>query len=182
MPLSAASLSNPLLQTMEFLTRLGDWRNLHWLKDAALRSRVSQPTTGLASSITICPFSPPSSRIFSHLHRIYFPPFYRRPKQRGPGAQAQNQGDSLRQRTAKRARAERVHTKRLASGGSEGESARMSLRGGDSPSTLAVPVRAKDSRLAAKESGAAKERSADHRRVKAKTAAAAAAMATKKLV
>ena len=42
-----------------------------------------------------------------------------------------------------------------------GESARMSLKGGNSPSTLAVPVRGRDSRLTAKERAAAKERSAD---------------------
>ena len=46
---------------------------------------------------------------------------------------------------------------RLASRGWEGESARMSLRGGNSPSTLAVPVRGKDSKQAAKERAAAKE-------------------------
>ena len=48
----------------------------------------------------------------------------------------------------------------------------MSLKGGNSPSTLAVPVRGRDSRLAAKERAAAKERSADQRRVKAEMAAA----------
>ena len=48
----------------------------------------------------------------------------------------------------------------------------MSLKGGCSPSTWAVPVRGKNNRLAAKERVAAKERSADHRRVKAEMAAA----------
>ena len=42
----------------------------------------------------------------------------------------------------------------------------------DSPSTLAAPVRGRDSRLAAKERAAANERSADQRRVKAEMAAA----------
>ena len=58
--------------------------------------------------------------------------------------------------------------KRLASGGWEGESARISLKGGNSPSTLAVPVRGQNSKLsklAAKERTTAKERSADQRRV-----------------
>ena len=48
----------------------------------------------------------------------------------------------------------------------------MSLRGGSSPATLAAPARGKDNTLAAKERAAAKERSADHRRVKAEMAAA----------
>ena len=47
----------------------------------------------------------------------------------------------------------------------------MSLSGGNSPSTLAVPVWDKDSRLAAKECAAAKEGSADHQSVKSETAA-----------
>ncbi|CAE7942331.1 unnamed protein product [Symbiodinium sp. KB8] len=62
-------------------------------------------------------------------------------------------------------------TTRLASGCWEGESDRMSLSGGNSPSTLAVPVWDKDSRLAAKECAAAKEGSADHQSVKSETAA-----------
>ena len=71
------------------------------------------------------------------------------------------------QSTGKNGESGRFHTTRLASGGGGGESARMSLKGGNSPSTLAVPVRGRDSRLAAKERAAAKERSADQRRVKA---------------
>ena len=54
----------------------------------------------------------------------------------------------------------------------EEELARMSLRGGNSPSTLAVPVRGNDSKLAAKERAAGKERSADQRGVQADMAAA----------
>ena len=76
------------------------------------------------------------------------------------------------QSTGKNGESGRFHTTRLASGGGGGESARMSLKGGNSPSTLAVPVRGRDSRLAAKERAAAKERSADQRRVKAEMAAA----------
>ena len=48
----------------------------------------------------------------------------------------------------------------------------MSLRGGTSTSTLAVPVRGEDNRLAAKERAAAKERRANQRRVKTEMAAA----------
>ena len=44
-------------------------------------------------------------------------------------------------------------------------SATMSLRGGNSPSTGAVPVKGQDSRLAAKERAAGKERGKDHRSV-----------------
>ena len=76
------------------------------------------------------------------------------------------------QSTGKNGESGRFHTTRLASGGGGGESARMSLKGGNSPSTLAVPVRGRDSRLAAKERAAAKERSADQRRAKAEMAAA----------
>ena len=43
------------------------------------------------------------------------------------------------------------------------ESARRSVRRGGSPSTFAVPAKAKDRRLAAKERAAANDRSADHR-------------------
>ena len=98
---------------------------------------------------------------------VFFPThfFYRRPKQRGPGAQAQSQGDSPPQGTAKGVRAGRVHTTRLAIGGWEGESARMSFRVGNSPSTLAVPVKGNNIKLAVKELAAAKERSANQRRV-----------------
>ena len=76
---------------------------------------------------------------------------------------AESQGNSLRQRAAKAARAERIHATRLASAGWEGESAKMSLRDGSSPSTLAVSRRDKDNTLAAKERAAAKGRSTDHR-------------------
>ena len=65
-----------------------------------------------------------------------------------------------------------AHTRRLARGGSEAESASMSLNGGSSPSTFAVPVSGSDRRLAAKERAAAKDKSADHRRVNAEMAAA----------
>ena len=65
-----------------------------------------------------------------------------------------------------------AHTRRLARGGSETESASMSLNGGSSPSTFAVPVSGSDRRLAAKERAAAKDKSADHRRVNAEMAAA----------
>ena len=41
----------------------------------------------------------------------------------------------------------------------------MSLDAGSSPSTFAEPVRGSDRRLAAKEHAAAKNRSANHRRV-----------------
>ena len=57
------------------------------------------------------------------------------------------------------------HARRLACGGCAVESVRMSLRGGSSPSTLAVPVTGKESRLAAKERAAAKDRRAEHRSV-----------------
>ena len=49
----------------------------------------------------------------------------------------------------------------------------MSLRGGSSPSTLAVPVRGKDNRLAAKE-----RRIGDHRNVEMATAPAQTAPGT----
>eukprot|EP00439_Symbiodinium_sp_Y106_P050535 s2766_g6.t1 len=48
----------------------------------------------------------------------------------------------------------------------------MSLNGGSSPSTFAVPVSGSDRRLAAKERAAAKYKSTDHRRVNAEMAAA----------
>ena len=51
--------------------------------------------------------------------------------------------------------------------GWEGEAARVSLRGGNSPSTFAAPVRGTDIKLAAKSQrrATAKEKSADHRRL-----------------
>ena len=56
---------------------------------------------------------------------------------------------------------------RLARGGSRDDSARMSLSSGGSPSTLAVPRRGRERRLAAKARAAAKESRADQRAVKA---------------
>ena len=56
---------------------------------------------------------------------------------------------------------------RLSRGGSREDSARMSLSSGGSPSTLAVPPRGKERRLAAKARAAVKESGADHRAVKA---------------
>ena len=67
-----------------------------------------------------------------------------------------------------------AHTRRLARGGSEAESASMSLNGGSSPSIFPAPVRGNDGRLAAKEHAAAKDKSADHRRVNAEMVAALA--------
>ena len=99
--------------------------------------------------------------------------FYRRPHQRGPGAQTRSQSDSLPQRTAKRVRAERVHTTRLAIGaGKESQrECRSGPQGWQMVATprqhwpLAVPVRSKHIRLAAKKRAAAKDRSAYNRRV-----------------
>ena len=61
---------------------------------------------------------------------------------------------------------------RLARGGSKDDSARMSLSSGGSPSTLVVPPRGRERRLAAKARAAAKESRADQRAAKAETGTA----------
>ena len=58
----------------------------------------------------------------------------------------------------------------LAKGGLRAESAKMSLKRGGSPSTLAVAVSGKERRLAAKARAAAVERKEDHQQTKAATA------------
>ena len=87
---------------------------------------------------------------FTHL-------FYVRPL-RGPSAHALSPGNRLRHATGK--------------GGCSEESARTSLRSGMSPSTLAVPDKGRERRLAAKVRAAAKARSADQRNTKAAVHAA----------
>ena len=144
------------------LTRAGLYRRApltivapySWSPNVA-SSRLTQnsATAGLSSLFFFfnTPFSPSSVR-------------------RGPSAGLRAAWQQSTGRLPGAARA--AHARRLARGGSEAESASMSLNGGSSPSTFAVPVSGSDRRLAAKERAAAKYKSADHRRVNAEMAAA----------